>query len=192
MAGLALFPLHHVLFPGGSLRLRVFEQRYLDLVRQCTREQVPFGVCAILEGAEAGGPAVPAAFGTSARIVDFHVGDDGLLGIVAEGQRRFHVDRLRVRDNGLMVAEVAWQDETSEPVRAEHGLLVTLLTHILERAAPAHAATGTEQFDDAGWVGYRLAELLPISNELRQCLLQSSDPHERLQRLLEKLPALAA
>ena len=57
---LGLFPLHSVLLPGASLSLRVFERRYLDLVRECTRESRGFGVCLILIGDEVGAPATPA------------------------------------------------------------------------------------------------------------------------------------
>ena len=55
-----LFPLSAVLFPGGLLNLRIFEQRYLDLVRDCSRNGSGFGVCLILEGREVGEPALPA------------------------------------------------------------------------------------------------------------------------------------
>jgi len=88
-----LFPLNTVLFPGGPLSLRIFEPRYLDLVRDCTRNGSGFGVCLILQGREAGEPAVPAAVGTFARIVDFYTLSDGLLGIRAEGGERFRVER---------------------------------------------------------------------------------------------------
>ena len=81
LSDLPLFPLNAVLFPGGELALRIFEPRYLDLVRECTRQERPFGVCLILDGAEAGAPAMPAAVGTLARIVDFEARTDGLLGI---------------------------------------------------------------------------------------------------------------
>ena len=88
---LPLFPLSAVLFPGGPLALRIFEQRYLDLVRDCARRSSGFGVCLILQGREAGEPAVPAAVGTVARITDFYTLPDGLLGISAEGGERFQV-----------------------------------------------------------------------------------------------------
>ena len=52
-----LFPLASVLFPGGQLQLRIFEPRYLDLVRECTRHGTGFGVCLILRGQEVGGGA---------------------------------------------------------------------------------------------------------------------------------------
>ena len=63
---LPLFPLGTVLFPGGRLSLRIFEPRYLDLIRDCTRSSSGFGVCLILEGSEVGAPAVPAALGCEA------------------------------------------------------------------------------------------------------------------------------
>ena len=49
-----LFPLNTVLFPGGPLPLRIFEARYIDLVRRCLREGTGFGVVLITEGEEAG------------------------------------------------------------------------------------------------------------------------------------------
>jgi len=121
---LALFPLHTVLLPGGSLDLRVFEPRYLDLVGECGRHGRGFGVCMIVEGEEAGAPATPAAWGTAARIEDFGSDADGVLTLRVRGQRRFHVRRTRVRDNGLLVAEVEWRDpEGDDELRPEHALL---------------------------------------------------------------------
>jgi uncharacterized protein len=190
---LLLFPLSSVLFPGGELRLRIFEPRYTELVRCCTREQRPFGVCLILEGSEAGGPATPAAFGTSARIEDFYTLPDGLLGISASGEQRFHVRRTKVRDNGLIVAEVDYVEAAQpEAVHAEHGLLVVLLDHLLEQIGGTHAQASRPLFDQAEWVGFRLAEVLPIDMAERQRLLQCDDPHERLERILRILPELQA
>src|SRR5690606_2906956 len=125
---LGLFPLHTVLVPGALLELRVFEPRYLDLVRECGREGSGFGVCMIIEGEEAGAAATPAAFGTEARIEDFGTDDRGLLTLRVRGHRRFHVQRTRVRDNGLVVGEVEWRDpDPDEELRPEHAMLATLL-----------------------------------------------------------------
>ena len=108
---LPLFPLHTALVPGAAVGLRVFERRYLDLVRDSYRSGEGFGVCLILEGEEVGAPATPAAFGVQVRIEDFDVGADGVLQLRLRGTRRFHVERTRVRDNGLVVADVRWCEE---------------------------------------------------------------------------------
>ncbi len=185
---LPLFPLHSVLFPGGLLRLRVFEPRYTDVIRWCAREQRPFGVCLILASAGAGEPAVPAAIGTEARITDFYTLPNGLLGISATGGARFHVRRTKVRDNGLIVGEVEPATSPTEPVRPEHALLVVLLEHLLDQVGGPHADPPRICFDQADWVGYRLAELLPFTASERQGLLQCSDSHARLDRIVRRLP----
>ncbi|CAN5642958.1 LON peptidase substrate-binding domain-containing protein [soil metagenome] len=182
---LGLFPLQTVLVPGGLLALRVFEARYLDLVRECGRTGAGFGICLVLEGSEAGAPAVPVAIGTEARIEDFGTGDDGLLTLRVRGARRFHVQTTRVRDNGLLVGEVAWRDRDPVlPLQPQPALLATLLQRIMEKTGTAGLGIDEERYDDAAWVGWRLAEILPLADGQRQRLLQEDDPHARLDRLL--------
>ena len=188
-AELALFPLNTVLFPGGALTLRIFEARYLDLVRDCSRSGVGFGVCLILAGEEVGKPALPAAVGCEARIVDFSTSPDGLLVLSVHGARRFRIEHSHARTNGLVVADVTWFEQpAAQTLRAEHQLLAVLLRQILERAGPPHDQVDERCFDDADWLGWRLAEWLPLSSAERQSLLQESDPHARLQRLVELIP----
>lgn len=186
---LGLFPLHTVLLPGAAIGLRVFEPRYLDLIRDCGRSGKGFGICLIMQGEEVGAPASAAAFGTEAVIEDFGRGDDGLLTLRVRGARRFHAQRVRVRDNGLQVADVNWCDpDPDDDLRPEHGLLATLLQQIIDQVGGEHAKAPHAKFDDAAWVGWRLAELLPLDDAQRQALLQLDDPHQRLDRLLALLP----
>lgn len=186
---LPLFPLSTVLFPGGRLDLRVFERRYLDLVRDCTRSGSGFGVCLIVRGREAGTPATPAAFGTLARIVDFATLPDGLLGIVTRGHERFHVERTRVRDNGLVIGHVELlPDDAVEPVPPEYGLLAQIVQRLADQIGGELAQAEQARFDDSAWVAWRLAEILPLEMDERQQLLQQSDATRRLALLAEWLP----
>ncbi|HEL5055845.1 TPA: ATP-dependent protease, partial [Stenotrophomonas maltophilia] len=84
-ASLPLFPLHSTLLPGAAIGLRVFERRYLDLIRDSGRSAEGFGVCLILDGQEVGAPATPAAYGVQVRIEDFDVGADGVLQLRLRG-----------------------------------------------------------------------------------------------------------
>ncbi|MEO5566289.1 MAG: LON peptidase substrate-binding domain-containing protein [Luteimonas sp.] len=183
---IGLFPLHAVLMPGGALGLRVFEARYLDLVRSCGRDGSGFGVCLIIEGEEAGAAAMPAAFGTEARIEDFGSDERGLLTLQVRGHRRFHVRRTRIRDSGLVVGEIDWCDpDPDDELRPEHAVLGSLLQRLFEQVGGEHAAAGPAQLDSASWISWRLAELLPLSDLQRQAVLQQPDPHARLQSLLD-------
>ena len=184
-----LFPLRTVLFPGGQLALRIFEPRYLDMVRECTRQDSGFGICLILQGREAGAPAIPTAVGTFARITDFHTGDDGLLAIVVEGGARFRVVRSRARSDGLLRGSVAlWPPDPPQQVPVELALLQSITERLVETMAPHFRQVPRSAYDDAGWVGFRLAELLPLDVEEQQHLLELTDPLQRLTELRDMLP----
>lgn len=179
---LPLFPLGAVLFPGGPLSLRIFEPRYLGMVSRCMREGHGFGVVLIDSGSEVG-EAQFVAIGTLAEIVDWHRRRDGLLGIEAQGRERFRVVRSRRQADGLYVGDLERLPREPkiafpEAFEALRGLLRSLLD---ELSAPY--ARITPDFDDASWVGYRLAELLPLSGPARQALLELDDPLERLEAL---------
>ncbi len=184
-----LFPLSSVLFPDGQLQLRIFEPRYLDLVRECTRHGTGFGVCLILQGSESGVAAVPAAIGTVARISDFHTGDDGLLGIVAVGGSRFRVARSRIRADGLLRGDVAlWPTEPELEVPVEFALLQSILERLIETMGPQWRHAPRSAYDDASWLGFRLTELLPLDAVEQQHMLELTDPLLRLSELRDILP----
>lgn len=184
-----LFPLNAVLFPGSTLGLRIFEARYLDMVRECARSGGEFGVCLIMDGREAGEPALPAAVGTLARIVDFDSLPDGLLGISVTGGARFRVQKSRIRDNGLVIGDIReWPDEPGVPVPVEFALLPAILERMAEQAGLSWRNGPRERYDDASWVGFRLSELLPLGDAERQHLLELTDPLERLAALRDAVP----
>ncbi|MFB3052831.1 MAG: LON peptidase substrate-binding domain-containing protein, partial [Dehalococcoidia bacterium] len=49
---LPLFPLNSVLFPGATLPLHIFEERYKKMVNLCLESNSPFGVLLIRSGSE--------------------------------------------------------------------------------------------------------------------------------------------
>jgi Lon protease-like protein len=179
-----LFPLGTVLFPGGPLPLRIFEARYIDLVRRCMRENSGFGVVLLQDGPEAGeGPTLTSDVGTYARIVDFSGQPDGLLGIEARGERRFRImSRSRARD-GLNMAEVEWlPDEVQAPVPEEFSDLGPVLDYVLDQVGDPYVSL-ERRLDDAGWIAGRLAEILPLQPAQKQHCLELDDPIERLRYL---------
>ncbi|MEM9303832.1 MAG: LON peptidase substrate-binding domain-containing protein [Pseudomonadota bacterium] len=188
---LPLFPLKTVLFPGGPLRLQIFEPRYLEMVRDCTSQGTEFGVCLIVEGAEAGGATATARVGTTARIVDFFTTDKGLLGIQAEGISRFKLQDTRVRDNGLAVGEIELLEPEPEiPVDPQFALLPTILEKLLEQTSEIYGDVPTQRLDDSSWVGCRLSEILPLELVQKQLLLECQEPETRLEQLTRFLPDL--
>ena len=196
-AWLALFPLKTVLFPGGVLPLRVFETRYVDMVRACMKTDTPFGVVAIRSGAEVGMAAEPYSIGTHAHIVEWDMPELGVLLLKTRGGSRFRILETRVQNNQLLEArtELLQSDETNPTEYSESKLAVcsrVLRIVIDELVEGAQAQAGSSfinpfpephQLDHVGWVANRWCEMLPLEHDEKQSLLEIADDVERMLRV---------
>jgi Lon protease-like protein len=187
VTAIPLFPLNIVLFPDGPLPLRIFETRYVDMVRSCMREERCFGVVLISEGLEAG-PAESYDVGTTAKIIDFHQLPGGLLGLSCVGQQRFRILKKSIAKDGLNLGEIEWlADEPVLSVPPRHARLKELLRTVLPQLGEVY--TGIDmRLEDAAWVGHRLAEILPIELHRKQSFLEMDDPIQRLDALAPLAP----
>ncbi len=181
----AIFPLNTVLFPGGSLPLRIFEQRYMEMTKQCIANNRPFGVCQIKEGREIGTPAVPEAVGCLASIIEWDMPQLGVFELKTEGTQRFRILHSEVARNGLISATIETLPP-EEPAAPSSALCAEVLKAIIDQIGSVHFPS-PHRFDDASWIGYRLAEILPIDRDTRQRMLLLSDPAERLSQLEQLL-----
>lgn len=178
-----LFPLHAVLFPGGVLSLKVFEQRYLDMAAACMKDGTPFGICLIASGKEVGQTAVPHKVGTLAHIHRGDVPQLGILMLEVRGGRRFRIIAQTSERCGLLRAQVELFDEPGRLAvpAAQQGLL-PLLHKVASDLGPEKMPE-PHAFDDAAWVGYRLTEVVPVQQLAKQKLLELQDPLSRLEIL---------
>ncbi len=184
---LPLFPLNTVVFPGGQLPLRIFEQRYLDMVKQAIADNTPFGICAIRDGAEVGTPAVPYSVGTRVRITDWDMPQTGILLIDTRAQERFVIRSTHSESSGLLIGTVdAVSVEPALAIPDELELAVEILRHIIDEYGNAHFPEPHE-LDNAVWVGYRLSEVLPLTLSIKQNLLEMNDSLMRLRILTDFL-----
>ena len=182
-AQLPLFPLRAVLYPGGELALRIFERRYVDLVRDCLRHDRPFGAVLITAGREVGledGPPRVAPIGTTARLVDANVLPGGLLGVRAVGEGRFRVLSHQADAGGLVRARVenlAPDPSSTDSLAMERReALLAALERLEPALSPAESA-------DTAWLCRRLAERLPLGLPARQALLECESVEEMVARV---------
>jgi len=194
-ATLPLFPLKTVLFPGRVLPLKVFEQRYIDMTKACLKDEQPFGVCLLTHGEEvaqrdqaaAGAPIAFALIGTQARIVSWDMPQLGILHLKTEGGTRFQVQSSSVADDGLVVAQITLlPPEPAVKLPEAFAPLAGLLELMIDRAGPENFSPQLA-LDDASWVGYRLAELLPLPLAIKQSMLEINDSVVRLKVLAQFL-----
>lgn len=184
---LPLFPLRTVLFPGGLLPLKIFEQRYIEMAKACLKDERPFGVCLITRGDEvAAASAAPPDFvrvGTLARIVDWEMPQLGILHVMTTGGDRFQVREHAVEPSGLVVADVTMIAPEANPPLPEDSVALAKLLEAIAARIGAENFPSERRFDDASWVGYRLAELLPLPLTIKQSMLEINDALVRLSTL---------
>jgi Lon protease-like protein len=192
-SSLPLFPLKTVFFPGGVLPLKVFEQRYIAMTKACLRDDKPFGVCLLTHGEEVSGTATPKAriefaqIGTLARITSWDMPQLGILHLRTEGVIRFHVHTHAIADDGLVVGQVTTLAPEPAIVLPDAfkplaDLLELLINRVGKENFPAELA-----LTDASWVGYRLAEILPLPLPIKQSMLEINDSEVRLKVLAQFL-----
>lgn len=180
---LPLFPLNTVIFPGGVLPLRIFETRYLEMVKECVRKQSEFVICLIKDGSEVGQAAKHRNIGTTCRIIDWETLPDGLLGVTAQGQSRVEITDTDVQNNQLIMGEIEYlsedQDETLPSRFKEWAQLIAVI--IEELGQPFNDQD--QALESAFWVGARLTEYLPFELEEKQRILELDHPLVRLEHL---------
>lgn len=175
---LPIFPLRSVLFPGGTMALKIFEQRYLEMAKICLKNGTPFGISLIREGEEVGATAVPESIGTLAFIAEWDMPDLGILQVRVTGAARFSIMKRSVSKSGLIIGNVSILPDDVHGDCPEHIACADFLAKIYAKVASVEVAQ--PNFEDAAWVGYRLTEFLPFNNAIKQKMLELTDSRIRL------------
>ncbi len=190
-----LFPLGTALFPGGFIALKIFEARYLDMMKRCLREDAPFGVISILDekifASDAKAIANFSNIGTLAKLEEFDPIQPALYMTKSYGTQRFRVLEIRQESDGLWMGQIELIDaDPATPLPREHEKVASLLEEIIS-IIKSEDLLGDQPFkapanlNDCGWVSNRLAELLPLPLAQKNHLLAQSNPRIRLDLISE-------
>jgi Lon protease-like protein len=193
-ATLPMFPLNTVLFPGMSVPLRVFEDRYRALVHHLLRVDDPtervFGSVGIREGYEVGEHGAQWLFrvGCRVKMTEVEAYADGTFEVVAVGLDRIELERLDTSGaypvgqvTSLAEHDVPVPDSLAEAARDAFGAYREALIE-LDREPP----DGDLPHDPA-YLSWALAALAPLTIGQRQALLEAEDADVRLHMVTDVL-----
>ncbi len=200
LQALPLFPLGTVLFPGGSLPLRIFEVRYLDMIGKCHKAGAPFGVVSLTQGSEVQKPGAAAAateafapeafqsVGTLATITEYAAPQPGFMVVRCSGTQRFRIERRERLNYGLWIADVTRiSDDAPLPIPPDLKPVADALDKVIislkSRGVPQDQLPfqPPHQLDDCAWVANRWCELLPLPPAQKQQLMALDNPLLRLE-----------
>jgi Lon protease-like protein len=192
MHQIPLFPLSHGLFPDGMLSLQIFEVRYLNLIKRCHQQQLPFGVVWLKKGSEVQVPAETPllhGFGCHAHIRNFEQVQPNLFRVVCQGGLRFALNHTMPGPLGVWQGDISLMEQDPEveiPAHLEHhaSRLGKLIASAQQQGQLDRLPIFQPYFlDQCGWVANRYAEALDISSDLKIQLLSELDPFKRLEKI---------
>ena len=181
----SLFPLDTVLFPGGILPLQIFEQRYLNMIKSCMKNETGFIVVLISSGKEVNDVPEIHRIGTYVKIVDWESLSNGLLGITVQGDRRVQLQTTSAKDDGLLVGKISELescDNHATILNSKHDDLVKTLQELSKHPFVARRYSDID-YSSASTVCNRLSELLPIPNLVKQELLETLNIEHQIEKL---------
>jgi Lon protease-like protein len=191
---LPMFPLNTVLFPGMTMQLHVFEDRYRALVHHLLsipdRSQRLFGVVAIREGYEVGSQGVQSVHrvGCVAQMTAVAPEEDGTFDIEVVGRDRFHLQSLDA-SGAYLVGTVETAPDDRDPAagrRSQEAILGRdTFAEYRERLSRLRGEDllGVQLPDDPVYLSYTLAATCLLTLRERQALLETGSADERLAML---------
>jgi len=190
LTALPLFPLGTVLFPGALLPLQLFELRYLQMIGECERQGIGFGIVTLTQGREVHRPGAAAeqfeAMGTQVQIERIERPQAGLVMVWCRGVGRFQIHSATQRSDGLWQGQVqALPPEPSVAV-PEHLQHLSDQMHGALQSLSAQASVVPHwneawRLQDCSWLSNRYGELLPLPLAMKYRLFALQEPLMRLE-----------
>jgi Lon protease-like protein len=206
---LPLFPLNTVVFPGVTLPLHVFEDRYRALVHHLLtipdRSMRVFGIVAIREGYEVGAPRTAWTqslhqVGCVVQLTSVEPYDDGRFNIEVVGRQRMRLDAVDPSGSYLVGDVETLPEPSSGGGETAHEAARTLGT-FEEYRRRLSGMRGGDVLDgvmprDPEYLSYVLAATCLLTLQERQALLESDSAQDRLvllrRALREEMRAMRA
>jgi len=178
-----IFPLDIVVYPGEQLNLHIFEPRYKQMIRECLKENKPFGIPTVLDN----------------KIEEF-----GTLMEVTELVKEFESGEMDIRTQGKSVFRML-EVVKSIPDKLYHGAIVDYPANIIEHGDSSIALVILnevkrlyallnleEKFPEhrSSMISYEVAHFIGLSKQQEYellCLLSEVQRLEYIRRHLNNL-----
>lgn len=181
-----LFPLSAHLLPGGRMSLRIFEPRYVRMIKEACKADTGFGICMMNSQGNREKNEHIYSVGTYAKVVDFDLMDDGFLGVTVEGHQCFNIESVITESDELRIGKCEWLNKWTDNI-SDNSIapIDERLIEIFDKYPELESLYENPKFDDPIWVIYRWLELLPVEAVQKQQLLQQSDCTQALDFLIK-------
>lgn len=172
---IALFPLTSHILPDGRIQLRIFEQRYIRMVKESLSEQKGFGICMLDPKGDQADNSHILPIGTLVNVVDFESLPDGMLGVTVAGEQLFEIHSISTAKDGLRTGTVTLREDWAPNSLSDEDILLRQrLQEVFEAYPELSQLYPEKKFDDEPWICQRWLEILPLEPQKKQELLANA------------------
>tara|TARA_B100001778_G_C18598802_1_gene636155 strand:- start:2167 stop:2769 length:603 start_codon:yes stop_codon:yes gene_type:complete len=180
-----LFPLKSIVLPGGIFPLRIFERRYIDMVKNCIKNDTGFCIVLVRNNSQKEYIDDVYNYGCYVEISDWNQLEDGLLGITVEGKYKIHILDSKLNDNNLLCGKIEKSPEEKEFMIPQKYLILSKFYRKIYPGIKNFISFKNERYSDATWISYRLTECLPLDSSTKNKLISINHGIDRLERIYE-------
>ena len=182
---IAMFPLKSIVLPGGLFPLRIFERRYINMVKNCLKNETGFCITLVRAESDNGYITNVYNYGCYVKIVDWNQLEDGLLGITVEGIKKIHVLECNLNEDNLLQGSIEDIEVEKEYMVPQKYLSLSKFYKKIYPNIKDFISFKKERYADATWVSFRLTECLPLDSSTKNKLIALDNAFDRLDKLNE-------
>jgi len=174
---LALFPLKNVVFPGESLPLHIFEERYKQLIHDCETEGITFGIPIYIDNRLDYGTEMELL-----KVVRNH--QSGARDVICKGLRVFKIRDFQHQEKGKIYAggDVRFLDDKDDSTETLKNQLLELIYELY-----LHLEVPRPKIDVSTFRSYTLAHKIGLSLQQEYSLLKLISEKARQEYLINHL-----
>ena len=177
-----VFPLKSIILPGGQFPLRIFERRYLDMIRDSLKTNSGFVIA--LTKKDADYISSVHDYACYVNIVDWSQLDGGLLGITVEGKSLVTLSNCKLDETNLLRGDAQQIKSSIDHLIPQKYQILSKFYRKIYPEIKAYIFHNKSKYNDANWIGFRLIECLPIEISDKADLIATNEPLDRLEKIL--------
>ena len=177
-----IFPLKSIILPGGQFPLRIFERRYLDMIRDSLKTNSGFVIA--LTKKDADYISSVHDYACYVEIVDWSQLDGGLLGITVEGKSLVTLSNCKLDETNLLRGDAQQIKSSIDHLIPQKYQILSKFYRKIYPEIKAYIFHNKSKYNDANWIGFRLIECLPIEISDKADLIATNEPLDRLEKIL--------
>ena len=177
-----VFPLKSIILPGGQFPLRIFERRYLDMIRDSLKTNSGFVIA--LTKKDADYISSVHDYACYVEIVDWSQLDGGLLGITVEGKSLVTLSNCKLDETNLLRGDAQQIKSSIDHLIPQKYQILSKFYRKIYPEIKAYIFHNKPKYNDANWIGFRLIECLPIEISDKADLISTNEPLDRLEKIL--------